>query len=401
MSENKTNKWILSGTFLYDKTLAIVLWFGLSFIAVLLDFLHEKTNNYIIFKHVFLHTQQHVNLYLEYPQEYVDVNLYGPVFSIVIAPFAVLPDWLGIIFWGMFNTAILYYAIRKLPIAVKWQNAILILCAHEMMNAASWLQSNPLIAACIILGFVFIHEGKNVWALFFIMLATFVKIYGIVGFAFFFFSKDKWDFIKWTFIWGIVFFVLPMIFAPPSFIVQSYKDWYDALHFKALKNVNPNDNNDYQDICVMGMIRRIFNLPNFKNIYITIPAVIIFGLQYLRYQYFSDLRYRLYLLASVLITTVIYTTSAESPTYIIAFPAVCIWYVLQEHTKKNNAIFIFALLLTSFSYSDIFTPWLRENIIRPYALKALPCFVLWIVIAWQLFTKQFLTVAEKRLKINN
>ena len=192
-----------------------------------------------------------------------------------------------------------------------------------------------------------------------------------------------------------------MIFAPPSFIVQSYKDWYDALHFKALKNVNPNDNNDYQDICVMGMIRRIFNLPNFKNIYITIPAVIIFGLQYLRYQYFSDLRYRLYLLASVLITTVIYTTSAESPTYIIAFPAVCIWYVLQEHTKKNNAIFIFALLLTSFSYSDIFTPWLRENIIRPYALKALPCFVLWIVIAWQLFTKQFLTVAEKRLKINN
>ncbi|MDE3145190.1 MAG: hypothetical protein KGL19_13615, partial [Bacteroidota bacterium] len=132
----------------------------------------------------------------------------------------------------------------------------------------------------------------------------------------------------------------------------------------------------------------------------TIPAVTIFGLQYLRYQYFSDTRFRLYLLASVLITTVIYTTSAESPTYIIAFPAVCIWYVLQQKTKWVNAIFIFALLLTSFSYSDLFTPWLRENIIRPYALKALPGFFLWIIIARQIFTKQFLTVSTEKIRIS-
>ena len=392
MSENKTKKWFSSGAFLHDKTLALVLWFGLAFIAVLLDFLHGMTNNYIIFKYVYIHTVQHVNLYVEYPQQYVDVNLYGPVFSMVIAPFTLLPDWLGIIFWGMFNTAILYVAIRKLPIAVKWQYAILILSAHEMMNAASWLQSNPLIVACIILGFVFIHEGKNIWALFFIMLATFVKLYGIVGFAFFFFSKDKLNFIKWAFIWSIVFFVLPMLLAPPSFVMQSYNDWYAALTFKAAKNVRLDIHNDYQDISVMGMIRRIFNYPEFKNIYITIPAMLIFGLQYLRDQYFSDLRFRLYLLCSVLITTVIFTTSAESPTYIIAFPAVCIWYVLQQHTKMINAVFIFALLLTSFSYSDIFTPYVRDHIIRPYSLKALPCFVLWIMIAWQIFSKQFLSV---------
>lgn len=400
MRENKTKNWFLSGEFLYNKTWAIVLWFGLALIAVLLDLFHEKTNNYIIFKHVYIHTLQQVNLYLEYPQQYVDVNLYGPVFSMVMAPFTFLPDWLGIICWGMFNTGILYFAIRKLPIQGKWQNAIIILSAHEMMNAASWLQSNPLIAACIIFGFVFIHEGKNVWALFFIMLGTFIKIYGIVGFAFFFFTKDKINFIKWSIIWTVAFFVLPMILAPPSFIIQSYKDWYEALQFKALKNVNPNDANDYQDICVMGMIRRIFNLPNFKNIIITIPAVIIFGLQYLRYKYFLDIRYRLYLLCLVLIMVVIFTSSAESPTYIIAFPAMCIWYVMQQKTKMVNAVFIFTLLLTSFSYSDIFTPWLRENIIRPYALKALPGFVLWIIIVWQIFTKQFLTVKMEKLKIS-
>ncbi len=398
MNWNKIKQWFGSGAFLFDKVLANVLWFGLSFIAILLDFLHNKINNYIIFKHVYIHSIQQINLYLEYPQQYADVNLYGPVFALVIAPFALLPNTIAIILWGMFNTAILYIAIKKLPIASKWQNAILILCSHEMMNAASWLQSNALIAACIILGFDFINKRKEIWALFFIMLATFIKIYGIVGFAFFFFSKDKLKFIGWTIVWSVVFFVLPMIISSSHFVIQSYSDWLHALQYKAAKNVNPNDTNDYQDICVMGMIRRIFNVPYFKNYYVTVPAVILFGLQYLRFNYFSDVRYRLYLLCSVLITTVIFTTSAESPTYIIAFPAMCIWYVLQEHTKKVNALFIFTLLLTSFSYSDLFTPWLRENIVRPYALKALPGFILWLIILKQIYSKQFLTIPADRVK---
>jgi hypothetical protein len=396
MNGNKTKRWITSGSFLSDRKLAITLWFGLSLCAILLELLHHRFNNYLIFKYVFIHTTQHLNLYLPYPGEYVDVNLYGPLFSILIAPFTLLPDWLGVVCWGMFNTAVLYFAVRKLPISEKWQNTLLILCAHEMMNAASWLQSNPLIAACIIVGFVYIQEGKDARALFFILLASFIKLYGIVGFAFFFFSRDKLNFIKWAVIWSVFFLVIPVILAPPSFIVQSYQDWFGALQFKAHKNVRLDIHNDFQDISVMGMIRRIFNIPGFKNILVTIPAVFLFGLQYLRYRYFSDIRYRLYLLCSVLITTVIFTTSAESPTYIIAFPAVCLWFVLQPPAKWVNAVFIFALLLTSFSYSDLFTPYVRTHFIRPYSLKALPCFVLWLIIGWQILSKQFLSVDMTR-----
>ena len=392
--------WIVSGEFLFNKTLALSLWFGLSFIAVLQDVFGKHINNYIIFKHVFIHTLQQTNLYLEYPLHHQDVNLYGPVFSMVIAPFTLLPDNLGAIAWEMFNAAILFIAIKQLPIVDKWKNAILILSAHEMMNAASWLQSNALIAACIILGFVFINKGKDHAALFFILLATFIKLYGIVGFAFFFFSKNKIRFIGWSVLIAALFFVLPMIISSKSFIVQSYFDWFEGLQHKAQKNVNPFDNYDYQDICVMGMIRRIFNISYLKNYYITIPAVIIFGLQYLQFNYFKDVRYRLYLLCSVLITTVIFTTSAESPTYIIAFPAACIWYVLQEHNKITNAFFIFILLLTSFSYSDIFTPYFRDYVVRPYSLKALPSFILWIVIVKQIFSKQFLTLRTENVLMN-
>ncbi|MFX6023296.1 hypothetical protein ABTF26_19890, partial [Acinetobacter baumannii] len=89
----------------------------------------------------------------------------------------------------------------------------------------------------------------------------------------------------------------------------------------------------------------IFGIANFKNYLITVPAVILFLTQYMQWKFFVDVRFRLYLLCLVLIMTVIFTTSAESPTYIIAFPSVCIWYFLQEHKKWVNSVFIFALLL--------------------------------------------------------
>ncbi len=383
---------ILSGAFLFDRKLAICLWFGLSILAIFLNYLHNDYNNFIIFRHVFYHALKHANLYLPYPEEYNDVNLYGPVFSVLIAPFALLPKALGLAAWVLFNTTFLYLAIRQLPLEEKYQNAILILCAHEMMNAASWMQTNPFVGACIILGFTYTHKGKEVWALFFIMLATMVKLYGVVGFAFFFFSEKKGSFISWAILWGLVFFILPVPLANLQYIEQCYIDWYNALVVKSERNINLFIHNDYQDISVMGMIRRIFHWQDFKNIYITGPAVILFFAQYLKFKHFGDLRYRFYILCNVLIMTVIFTTSAESPTYIIAFPAVCIWFTIQPPSKNVNAFFIFCIILTSFSYSDLLTPYVREHIVRPYSLKALPCFVMWLVLLYQVFTEQYLAI---------
>lgn len=386
--------------FIYNKNIALALWFGLAFIGIVLELSHDTPpNNYLIFKGVFQHTLHQTNLFLEYPKEYSDVNHYGPTFSLIIAPFAMLPDYIGCTLWVLFNAFFLYKAIRSLPINEKYQNAILILASHELLLSSEWQQSNAMICACIILGFSFIQKGKDFIALFFILLATFIKLYGIVGFAFFFFSKDKLKFIIWAAIWSIILFVAPMLITKPSFIVQSYADWYHELVFKAAKNVRLDINNDYQDISVMGMIRRLLGFTHFKNYLITIPAVCIFFSQYLQWNYFKDIRFRVYLLCLVLIMTVIYTTSAESPTYIIAFPAVCIWYMLQANKKWINIVFIFALLLTSFSYSDLFTPYVRDHIIRPYSLKALPCFIIWIIIVVQMWKKQFLSIDEKKFTI--
>ena len=160
-------------------------------IYAIVKLLIGKYNNYKIFENVFPHVINGLHLYVEYPTEYYDVNHYGPIFALVIAPFSILPEWLGMIFWILMNTYFLFYAIRQLPfnesqrIIVYWYS----LC--ELMTAQGVQQFNISVAAFIILSFVLIEKEKEFWASCLILLGTLIKIYPIVGLAFFFFQNTN------------------------------------------------------------------------------------------------------------------------------------------------------------------------------------------------------------------
>ncbi len=390
---NRNAAWqsIKKGSFLYSRPLALILWFGLTAYACVFRFiLGVDFNNFQVFRHVFFHVTAQQNLYLYYPTEYNDVCLYGPIFSALIAPFAVLQLNVGVICWVFFNAGFLFYAIDKLPVSKLIRNAVLIISSVEMMNNAAWSQINPFIAGCIILGFVYTDKGKEMQALFFIMLAGFIKIYGFAGLAFFFFSDNKPKYIMWMIIWAVIFFCMPMLWSSPSFIIKSYQDWYHGLVDKSGIDTYAASRGNTQDICVQGMVRRIFNQPDFNSAFVVIPAMLLFAAQYLRWNHFSDPRFRVYLLCSALIFTVIFSIGSEAPTYMIAVPAVCLWYFIQQKSRSINIVFIIAVFITIFGYSDLLTPYFRKQIMIPYALKALPCFVIWLMIVYGIFTKQFL-----------
>lgn len=348
------------------------------------DFINTKINNYLIFKNVFFHTIHEQNLYAEYPDFYFDHNHYGPIFSIIIAPFAILPDSIGITLWCLLNALILIYAIKKLPLPNNKITLLLIICLNEFITSILGQQFNPILTGMILLSFIFIHNEKDKWAALCIVLGMFIKLYGIVGLAFFFFSKHKIKFITWCVIWSFVCFTLPMLISSPSFIIQSYLDWFERLAIKNTENVSQSE---MQDISVMGMARKISGNKELSNLLFIVPGIIVFGITYLKLNLYSNLKFRLLLLASVLIFTVIFSTGAESPTYIIAFTGVGIWFIIKnEPTKWDWFLFIFAILFTTLSPTDLIPKYIRLNFIRPYALKALPCFLIWLQIVFELLT---------------
>ncbi len=364
-----------------------LLWSILAVVGVLLKIRlgDNKINNYMIFENVFWHTFHQTNLYTEYPAEYFDVNHYGPLFSFIIAPFALIPTYIGCFIWSVANAAFLFYAVRKLPLCYKDQNIILLITAIEMMTAVQNTQFNPSIAAILIFTFLLVKKQNDFWATFFIAAGFLVKLYGIAGLAFFFFSDHKIKFILSFIFWIAVLFCLPMIISSPQFIIQCYYDWFNSL-------VQKNETNSMslmQNMSVMGMLRHIFNVKEFSML-VLIPATVLYILPFLRRSQFEYLNFKLSYLAFTLIGVVIFSSSAESSTYIIAMAGVGIWFVLQNKSDPLNVLLlILALVLTSLSTTDLLPEYFKLHIVRPYSLKALPCFLVWIVLAYQLLKKDF------------
>jgi hypothetical protein len=367
-----------------NRKVIISIWVLLALVSAIKQYLRGNHNNYLIFKNVFYHTLEQKSLYATYPDLYFDHNHYGPIFSLFIAPFAILPDAVGMVLWCVFNALVLVYAISQIKLEANKINLILWICAHEFLTAILGQQFNPIMTSIIILAYVLIEKEKDFWSACLIILGTFIKLYGIVGLAFFFFSKNKLKFIGSLAIWSVVFFVLPMAISSPDFIINSYSEWFARLVEKNNENASLTS---MQDISIMGMFRKILNMPHLSNLLFLAPGILLFGLPYLRFNMFSDKKFQLLLLSSVLIFTVIFSSGSESPTYIIAFAGVAIWFVIQEEkTKWTWFLFIFAMILTSFSPSDLIPKFLRETYVKPYALKALPCILIWFQIIYELLT---------------
>jgi hypothetical protein len=363
----------------------VLLWYGLTVIAILAELFHGKLRNYMIFKGVFWHTVKQTNLYSEYPSEYLDVNHYGPFFSVIIAPFAIMPDVAGIFCWCMLNSFLLLYAIKKLPLSDENKLLILLIGSIEMMTSIHNLQVNPMLTAWLIFAFILTERGRDFWATLFIAAGFMVKLYGIAGLLFFVFSKNKLRFVLSFFFWLIVMFLLPMLFSSPSFIISSYLGWWNVLVEKNLQNTQ----SPMQDISLMGFIRRSFHLPDLSNFAVLIPASLLIILPLLRFQQYKYLSFRLSYLAIVLMSVVLLSTSAESATYVLAVTGAAIWYVIYPHTKFTLALLIFMLILTSLSPTDFFPAYIRDHFTRPYSLKALPCIFIWLVLLKNIAANNF------------
>lgn len=374
-----------SRPFFSDPRTLLGLWLLLPAIATLTK-IHSH-NNFAIFRGVFWHTINQTPLYAPYPAEYFDSNHYGPLFSLVVAPFAVTPLLLGLFLWLTLMSLSLYLAIRKLPLPQGKQVLIYWFCAHELLTALFMSQFNIAIAAIIIATFVCVEKERDATATFFIMLGTFVKLYGIVGLAFFFFSRHKARFALSAVGWALLMFAAPMLISSPDYVVGQYGEWYASLSEKNVANFfNPS-----QNVSLLGLVRKATRCAAYSDLWLIVPGLVAFCLPYLRRGQYKHFSFRCTFLASVLLFVVLFSTGSESSTYIIALLGAAVWYVAAPWRRNgwDVALMVFAFLLTSMSPSDLFPKYIRETFVKPYALKALPCVLIWFKLVYEMLTRDY------------
>ena len=388
MSSNITTKAkaFLAKPFFHDRRTILWLWIALSVIAAVLKY-NRTDNNYRIFRGVFWHTLQGTSLYTEYPLEYYDVNHYGPFFSLVIAPFALMPIPLGLVFWCIALSLTLYFAITRSTFSSWLQMFVLWFCSETLLTSLFMQQFNIAIAAIIIASYALIEKERDFWAACLIVLGTFVKLYGIVGLAFFFFSRHKGKFVLSLLFWGVVLFVAPMIISSPDYVVSQYHEWFVCLVEKNGENLA----SQAQNISALGMVRRVLGNPQYSDLLILAPALVLFALPYLRFKQWRNEGFRMTLLASVLLFTVLFSTGSESSSYIIALSGVCVWYFAApwQRGKTDIWLLVFVFLLSSMGSSDLYPRFVKREYIQAYSLKALPCLIVWLKLCWEMMVKNY------------
>lgn len=347
----------------------------------------QAYNNYLIFKNVFLSSLKKENIFQQHPDLFFDANHYGVFFGVLIAPFALMPDWLGMPLWNVANALVFVFAISKLPISDVKKSFVAWLCLQEFITAALSVQFNIALTGLLVLSMVYIYERKETKSALAILIGFFVKLYGIVGLSGFFFVKNKRKFIFSFVLIFILFLILPMFYSNVYFGLQSYADWYISLSGKNIENESLTS---MQDFSLMGIVRRILGDSSISNLYFLIPGILVFALPYFRIKQYKEVAFQLMILCSTLLFIVLFSSSSESPTFIIAVTGVMIWFIIQkEKTPFVIFLLIFVLILTCFSTSDLFPKQWKELYVKKYSLKALPCVFVWFRVIYELVAKDF------------
>ncbi|WP_455073052.1 glycosyltransferase family 87 protein [Prevotella jejuni] len=383
-------KQFLTLPFLSNRRILLGIWTLLSLVGMLK--LHRSHNNFLIFKGVYWHTVNGTSLYAAYPSEYSDVNHYGPLFSLIIAPFALLPEWAGMLLWLLFLSGWLFAAIYWSGLRKSQQVYIYWFCGFTLLTALFMQQFNIAIAAIILSSFFLIEKEHEGWAAFFIVLGTLVKLYGIVGLAFFLFSRHKLRLTLWLALWSVILFLAPMAISSPDYIIGQYHEWFTCLVEKNTHNLN----SFAQNISLLGFVRRTTGHADYSDLWLIIPGMALFALPYLRFSQYKNLAFRETILASVLLFVILFSTGSEASGYVIALLGVCIWYTAApwKRGKWAIALMVFVFILSGMGNCDLIPKTIRHDYIQTYALRALPISIVWLWLCYELCTKDY-TPIEK------
>ena len=336
-------------------------------------------NNYVIFKSSFFHLLNGTNLYSIYPAEHWDFYKYSPTFALFMGLLAYLPNIIGLSIWNLLNGMTVFFAIRMLPFNTKTQCILMWFIVNELFTTYSNTQSNGLMCGLIIAAYGCMQQRKIILATLWLVCATYIKVYGAIGFCFFLFYPDKLKFILYAIFWTIVFAALPLMVTPFHTLVWQYHNWLSLMIADATAA---------KGLSVVGWLESWFGIENSK-MYVTLIGMLLFLLPFVRIKQYRNEAYKLLILAFMLIWVIIFNHKAESSTYIIAVTGVGIWYYTMPKAKWRMAVLALVLIFTCLSTTDFFPMYVRVHFIYPYKIKAFPCIVAWcVVLAELLFLKQ-------------
>ncbi|MFA6261557.1 MAG: glycosyltransferase family 87 protein [Bacteroidia bacterium] len=342
--------------------------------------IYKHYNNFVIFRNAFFHLVHAQDLYIFYPQEQYDLFKYSPTFALLMFPFALLPAWAGVIVWNLANAALLFYAVSRFTFKdSRYTVFALWFILQETLTSLQSVQTNPMIAALLILAFTSLEENKTGRATLFIVCSAGIKIFGVLGFLLFFLYPNKGKFMGYSLAWTALLVLIPLLVVSPESLWMQYQSWWNMLQ---------NDHSTSYGLSVMGWLKTWLGAEPDKFVVVLIGALLLLAPLFRIHEYRTYL-FRCLYFSVILIWMIIFNHKAESSTFVIAVCGIAIWYYSQIPNRWLVAVMIFAFVFTCLSPTDLFPRVWRKEFVEPYVMKAVPCILIWIWVEVQLLTGRF------------
>ncbi len=334
-----------------------------------------QSNNFTIFRESFWHLVREQDLYAAYPGLTFDLFKYSPSCALLFAPFAVLPNDIGLLLWNLVNAFALIWAIvRLLPgTAAAWALGI---CLFEAIGAIQNTQSNGLVAGLMIIGATTAWQERSAWSSVSVMSAAAIKIFPLSVGVFGLMSPSRWKFVVWCAGVGALLLAAPLLVTPLEQLLAQYRSW-GAVEARDLGKTG---------MWWIGGVLEIWSGRALPHVPFQLAgaAWLCASAWYAKHHWRTPMVQQL-LIASALGFAIVFNHMSEPPTFVIGFAGVGIWWAALPRARWRDAIVIAVVVLGSLGGSDLVPNDIQREWHYDTRLKAVVMIAAWCAMQYDLW----------------
>jgi len=167
---------------------------------------------------------------------------------------------------------------------------------------------------------------------------------------------------------------LPLVAIPPGDLLAQYRSWHAIEAKDALR----------RGYSLMHYVHAWFGVdwPNWP-LQAAGTALLLLPVA-LRPDRWASLEFRRLFLCSLLVYSVLFNHASESPSFVVAYAGIVIWYASSPPSRVRTVVMALTLLVMIVHDVDVVPRWVKYDILVPYRIKGIPCLVAWFVMQWEL-----------------
>lgn len=364
-----------------------IIGFFFAFLITLKEFLGLSYNNFQIFSYGSLDFWAGINPYnnwdhLSLRGKQLDVFLYGPLFSILFTPFALLPGWIGVFCWNTFTYTLFFFSIFTLPEKITFNNKRFIFFISALLLFATLLsvQFNPIVAALYLFSFSLLEKKKGFWAVFLIMISGFIKVYGIFQLMMLICYPKFWKNALYVILIGLFLLLLPLIHISPDNLIGYYQSW-------VLKVTDHADLTRFYSFYrpFYSLIKPIESFAGFISIgiFLLISLMTLFNLEHFKESFTNRAR----LMGVIMGWSILFGLGSEKHTYVIAMVGFAIWYIFSSRSTFEKVLLWTNFLVLSVMPIDILFPVvISDFLLTKLSLNVIVFAITWFWMVYRIFS---------------